>query len=328
MAQAWHTMHYGGLAMSGAGLVIVEATGVLPEGRISPGCLGIWDDATADALGRLLSTVREHGQARFGLQLAHAGRKASCDLAWNGGKQLPLDRGGWPTVSASALAFQDGERAPAALDDAGLERVRQGFVAAAKRALAVGFDLLELHAAHGYLLHQFLSPLSNHRGDRYGGALENRLRFPLEVFEAVRAAWPQDRPLGVRVSATDWVEGGWTPEETVVFAQQLKARGCDFVHVSTGGSSASARVPVGPGFQVPFARQVKSGAGLPTIAVGLISTPAQAEAVLADGAADFVAVGRGMLWNPRWGWHAAEALGETIKAPPQALRASKTLVRA
>ena len=313
----WHLMHLGNLSHSGAGLLIVEATAVAPEGRISDRCPGLWNDAQEAAWGRVLTGVRQHSKMPLAIQLAHAGRKASCAVPWQGGKQLALNDGGWATVAPSAAAFVATDRAPEALDAAGLQRVVQDFVAAAKRADRLGFDGVELHAAHGYLLHQFLSPLSNHRTDEYGGSLANRMRFPLEVFAALRAAWPVEKPLGVRVSATDWIDGGWDLAATVEFAKALQAQGADFIHVSSGGLSTAQKIVAGPGYQVPLARQIKAATGLPTIAVGMITEPQQADQILAEGSADFVALARGILYDPRWPWHAAAELGAQIDAPPQ-----------
>lgn len=326
LANDWHVVHLGNLAMSGAGLVFVEATAVEPSGRITPGCLGLWSRQHEEALGRIVDTVRRWGLSKLGIQLGHAGRKASCAVPWRGSHQLGVDEGGWPTVGPSPLPFAEGQRPPAALDAESLTRLRQAFVAAAERAARLGFDVVELHCAHGYLLHQFLSPLTNQRTDNYGSTRANRMRFPLEVFEAMRAALPAGTPFGVRVSATDWVDGGWSVDDTVAFAKELKARGCDFVDCSSGGLDPGQKIPLAPGYQVPFARRVREEAGLPSLAVGLIKTPEEAEEIVAGGAADLVALARAMLWEPRWGWHAAEKLGVKIEAPPQALRASTTLI--
>lgn len=321
-ATDWHSVHLGGLALSGAGLLILEATAVVAEGRISPGDLGLYSDANEAALKDVLTTIRRHSPMPLGIQLAHAGRKASCYVPWeHGGAQIaPAALGGWQTVAPSAVAFADGDDPPIALDDAGLARVRDGFVAAAKRAARLGFDLIELHAAHGYLLHQFLSPLSNRRDDRYGGSLENRLRFPLDVFDAVRAAFPGDRPVGVRLSATDWVDGGWDVAQSIAFSQALEARGSAFIHVSSGGLSPAQKIAVGPSYQVPLARAIKAAVGIPVIAVGMITDYEQAEAIVATGDADAVALARAMLFDPRWPWHAAAHLGASVRAPNQYLR--------
>jgi 2,4-dienoyl-CoA reductase-like NADH-dependent reductase (Old Yellow Enzyme family) len=252
------------------------------------------------------------------IQLSHAGRKASSRAPWDGGTQIDPDQpGGWQTEAPSPVPHAAGEVPPQALDHKGLERVRADFVRAAQRAARLGLDGIELHCAHGYLLHQFLSPLGNHRTDEYGGSLANRMRFPLEVFDAVRASLPADRPVWVRVSATDWVEGGWTLDETVAFAQALKAAGCAAIHVSSGGVSPAQKIAIGPGYQAPFARRVKQETGMTTIAVGLITEPEQAEMVLTEGDADAVALARGMLYDPRWPWHAAAKLGAQVNAPKQ-----------
>jgi 2,4-dienoyl-CoA reductase-like NADH-dependent reductase (Old Yellow Enzyme family) len=321
LATDWHAVHLGHLALSGAGLLILEATAVEPEGRISPDDLGLWSDAHEEALGRTLKIVRAHSTMPIGIQLGHAGRKASVQVPWDGGGQIAPDRPrGWQTWGPSPMAFQDGDTAPLEMNDARLAEIRDGFAAAAERSARLGIDAIEIHAAHGYLLHQFLSPLSNRRNDAYGGSLENRMRFPLEVFDAVRAAFPAGRPVGVRVSGTDWAEGGWDIEQTVAFALALEARGCSFIHVSSGGLTPAQQIPVGPGYQVPLARAVKQATGLPTIAVGLITEPEQAEAVIGTGDADMVALARGILYDPRWPWHAAAELGAQVKAPNQYLR--------
>jgi len=316
-ASDWHRSHLGALSHSGAGLLILEATAVTPAGRITPGCLGLWDDATERALGAVLDSVRRWSAMPIAIQLAHAGRKASSEVPWRGGALIPPAAGGWLPEAPSALPHAPGEAPPAALDAAGLVAVRQAFVDAARRAARIGLQAIELHAAHGYLLHQFLSPLANARDDAYGGALANRMRFPLEVFDAVRAALPPQIPVGVRVSATDWVDGGWDLEQTLAFADALKARGADFIHVSSGGVSPRQQIPLGPGYQVHLAEAVRRASGLPTMAVGLITEPQQAEAVVAEGRADFVALARAMLFNPHWPWQAAAALGAQVQAPPQ-----------
>ena len=316
--QDWHLMHYGALSLSAASLLIVEATAVSAEGRITAGCTGLYDDAQEAAFARLLASLRRHSPIRVAVQLGHAGRKASSHVPWQTGAQVPLGQpGSWPAVAPSALAHIVGEEPPAALDAAGLRAVRQAFADAAARAGRAGFDGVEIHAAHGYLLHQFLSPLSNHRTDAYGGTLENRLRFPLECFEAARAAFPAGRPLWVRVSATDWVDGGWDTASTIAFGQALKARGCAAMHVSSGGVSPLQKIPLGPGYQVPLATAVRQAVGLPTLACGLITEPAQAEAIVAAGQADAVALARALLFDPRWPWHAAAQLGAQVAVAPQ-----------
>ncbi len=316
-ASAWHQTHLGHLALSGAGLLFIEATAVEAVGRISPDDLGLWSDATEQALGRTLTAVREYSAMPIAIQLAHAGRKASTRVPWEGGQAIAAGDGGWQTCAPSPLPFMHGNAAPAALDADGLQRIRGAFADAATRAARLDIDTVEVHAAHGYLLHQFLSPLANHRADGYGGSLENRMRFPLEVFDAVRAAFPADKPVGIRVSATDWVEGGWDIEQTVVFAAALKARGCAFIDVSSGGLSPQQKIPLGPHYQVPFAERLKHEVGMPTIAVGLITEARQADAIIASGQADMVALARGMLYDPRWPWHAAAELGAQVDAPPQ-----------
>jgi 2,4-dienoyl-CoA reductase-like NADH-dependent reductase (Old Yellow Enzyme family) len=314
---SWHLIHLGHLALSGAGLLITEATAVTPEGRISPADLGFWSEEHEAAISHLLGCIRRESTMPIGMQLSHAGRKASVQPPWDGGRQLPLDQGGWTCLAPSPIPQVEGDRPPVPLDAAGLDRIRGAFVAAAQRAERVGLELLELHAAHGYLLHQFLSPLSNRRDDAYGGSLENRVRFPLEVFDAVRAAFPAGKPVGVRVSATDWAEGGWDLEQTLVFAEALKRRNCDFIDVSTGGLTPAQDIPVGPGYQVRFAEAVRRATGLPTICVGLITEPKQAESIVASGQADMVALARGILYDPRWPWHAAAELGAEVNAPKQ-----------
>lgn len=311
----WHAVHLGQMAASGAGLLVIEATAVEPIGRITPGCVGLWDDETEAALARTLQAIRAVGPMPVGIQLGHAGRKSSSAPPWEGGRLIPADAGGWQSVAPSAVPHAEHEPPPSELKEAGLARIRAAFAASARRAARLGLQALELHAAHGYLLHQFLSPIANRRTDRWGGALEHRMRFPLEVFDAVRAEWPSDRPLGVRVSATDWVDGGWDVDQTIAFAKALAARGCDWIDVSSGGVSPQQRIPLSPGYQVPFARRVRDAVGLPVIAVGLITEPKHAESIVADGDADLVALARGLLWNPRWPWHAAAELGATVDVP-------------
>ncbi|MEO6603709.1 MAG: NADH:flavin oxidoreductase/NADH oxidase [Polyangiaceae bacterium] len=320
-ATAWHLMHLGAMALSGAGMVCIEATAVEPAGRISAGDLGLYDDATEQALVPVLNAIREHSTTAVVMQLAHAGRKASCASPWHGGQAVTVADGGWQPFAPSALPFKDSDAPPLALDAVGRARVRDAFAAAAERASRLGIQGIELHAAHGYLLHEFLSPLSNQRTDLYGGSLENRMRFPLEVFDAVRAATPAQKPVGVRLSATDWVEGGWDVAQSIVLSKELKARGVDWITASSGGLSPQQKIAIGPGYQVPFSKAVKEAARVNTMAVGLITEPQQAEEVIASGQADFVALARGMLYDPRWGWHAAAALGATIEAPPQYWRA-------
>jgi 2,4-dienoyl-CoA reductase-like NADH-dependent reductase (Old Yellow Enzyme family) len=321
----WHVMHLGQFAVSGVGLVMVEATGVEREGRITPGCVGLYSDENEAALARIASFCRDYGNAKIGIQLAHAGRKASADLPWRGGKPLAPGAGAWQTVGPSALPFGPGWPTPSALDREGLARLKAAFAQAAKRAQRIGFDLIEIHAAHGYLLQEFLSPLSNRRDDEYGGSRERRMRFPLEVFQAIRAVWPKDKPLGIRVSASDWVEGGVTIEDTVAFASELKAIGCDFLTASSGGNSPEQKIAAGPGYQVAFAAEVRRRTGLAAMAVGQITAPQQAESILRSGQADMIALARAMLFDPRWAWHAASALGAQAAYPPQYQRAHPSL---
>ena len=316
-ATDWHRIHLGNLALSGAGLLILEATAVEPIGRITHGCLGLYSDANERALGTVLEQVRQYSAIPIAVQLAHAGRKGSSARPWEGGHQIPAAQGGWLTAAPSARSHGANEEPPAALDDAGLARIRDAFVESARRADRIGVDAIELHVAHGYLLHQFLSPLANQRTDAYGGSLENRMRFPLEVYDAVRAVWPAQKPLGIRVSATDWVEGGWDLDQTLVFAAALKARGCDWLDVSSGGVSPLQKIPLGPGYQMPFARAVRAATGIVTMGVGLITEAQQAEDIVAQGDADLVALARALLWDPRWPWHAAAALGAQVQAAPQ-----------
>lgn len=317
----WHLIHLGHLALSGAALLTIEATAVLPEGRITWADVGLWNDETEAAMRTTLESIRRWSDMPIAIQLAHAGRKASTQVPWAGTGQVPPgDPYGWETEAPSGVPFADGYFAPMALDRDGLKRVRDAFAASAVRAARLGLDLIQVHAAHGYLLHQFLSPLSNWRDDEYGGSLENRMRFPLEVFDAVRAAFPAERPVTVRVSATDWVEGGWDAEQTIAFARMLEARGCDAIHVSSGGLSSAQQIPIGPSYQVPFARAVKAAVKIPVVAVGLITEPEQAEAIIATGDADIIALARTILYDARWPWHAAAALGGQVRVPNQYLR--------
>ncbi len=324
----WHMIHLGQLALSGAGLLVIEATAVEDIGRISLGDLGLYSDDNEAALGRVLAAIRRHSRMPVAIQLGHAGRKASSHAPWDGGQCLAPAEGAWQTVAPSALSHAPGEPPPLALDAAGLARVKAAFVRAAQRADALGLDAIELHAAHGYLLHQFLSPLANQRGDAYGGALENRMRFPLEVFDAIRAAVPARMPVGVRISATDWVDGGWDVAQSIAFGQALAQRGCSFMHVSSGGVSPLQKIPLGPGYQVPLAEQIKRGVGLPTVAVGLVTEPAQAEAIVKAGEADLVAIARAILFEPHWPWRAAAELGAQVEAPPQYWRSQPRELKA
>jgi 2,4-dienoyl-CoA reductase-like NADH-dependent reductase (Old Yellow Enzyme family) len=316
----WHLLHYGQLALSGAGLLTIEATAVAPEGRITYADVGLYSDANEVAMARVLDSIRQWSPIPVAIQLAHAGRKASCDLPWTGGAQIPPESPqGWRTVAPSSLTVAADDAAPTALSREEMTRIRGDFVAAALRAARLGLDAVQLHGAHGYLLHQFLSPLSNRRDDEYGGPLENRMRFPLEVFDAVREAFPAGRSVTMRISGTDWIEGGWSIEETVAFARALEQRGCGAIHVSSGGL-LPAQIPVGPGYQVALAREVKAAVGIPVIAVGLITEFDYAEAILKAGDADLVALARAMLYNPRWPWHAAAYFGANVRAPNQYLR--------
>jgi len=317
----WHLIHLGHLALSGAALLTIEATAVLPEGRITYADVGLWSDETEAAIRRTLESVRRWSHMPIAIQLAHAGRKASHEVPWKGGAQIPPhERNGWQTVAPSEVPFAKGGSPPVALDRDGLARVRDAFAAAAQRAARLGIDAVQLHAAHGYLLHEFLSPLSNVRDDEYGGSLENRMRFPLEVFDAVRASFPAERAVSVRVSGTDWAGGGWDVEQTALFARALEARGCAAVHVSSGGLTPAQAIPVGPSYQVPLARAVKAATTMPVVAVGLITDYEQAEAIVGTGDADLIALARAILYDPRWPWHAAAHFGARVRAPAQYLR--------
>lgn len=315
----WHLMHYGTFAASGPGLTILEATAVLPEGRVSPKCLGLWDDGHIPGLRRIVDFFRRPAGGRVGIQLAHAGRKAAVRPPWEGGAPLDGEGEGWPLWGASDCAYP-GRRAPCAPTAGQLEQIADAYVAAAVRADAAGFDLIELHCAHGYFLNNFLSPLSNTRTDAWGGDREGRMRYPLEVFSRLRVIWPANKPLGVRISATEWVAGGWEIEDTVAFARRLKSLGCDYVALSSGGTSPDQKVAAGPGYQVPFAAEVRSRADVVTMAVGMLSDAGLANDVLRRGEADLVAVGRGMLFNPRWAWQAAVDLHGSLRVPPPYLR--------
>jgi 2,4-dienoyl-CoA reductase-like NADH-dependent reductase (Old Yellow Enzyme family) len=319
-ANEWHLVHLGSRAVGGAGAIIAEATAVVPEGRISPDDLGLWEDGQVEMLAKIFHFVEAHG-AVPGLQLAHAGRKASTAAPWLGGKPLGAEARGWPVVGPSAVPFADGYATPTALDVAGIQRVVRAFGDAAKRALTAGVKLIEVHAAHGYLIHQFLSPLSNRRDDAYGGSFTNRARLLYEVVGAIRRLWPERYPLFVRISASDWVEGGWTIEDSVALAKALGPLGVDLVDCSSGGVVHGVRIPIGPGYQVPLAEQVRREAGMLTGAVGLITAPAQADHIIRTGQADLVLIARESLRDPYWPLHAARVLGHDFKPPAQYLRA-------
>ena len=324
-ANDWHLLHLGSLAVGGAGLLMIEATAVAAAGRITQGCLGLYSDANEAALARVVAACRRFGNAPLGIQLAHAGRKASATRPWQGIRALTAAEGAWPTLAPSALPLDSGWPTPQAASSGDLDRVVEAFVRAAERAQRLGLDLVELHAAHGYLLHEFLSPIANHRTDAYGGSRENRMRFPLRLVAAVRQAWPGVKPLGVRISGTDWLEGGFTVEDAVAFVQALKAEGCDYVCVSSGGIVAKAPIPVGPGYQLALAARVRRETGIAVRGVGLVAEPRQAEGVIVSGQADMIAMARAFLDDPHWVWHAAEALGARAAMPPQYERARADL---
>ena len=317
----WHVVHYGTRAAGGAGLIIVEATAVWPEGRITPGDLGLWSDDHIPGLRRITDFIHNQ-ESVAGIQLAHAGRKASCAVPWEGGKQLDLKNGGWETVAPSALPFSPGERAPGMADNICIERITDGFRNAATRALKAGFRVAEIHSAHGYLLQEFLSPISNKRTDEYGGSFENRIRLLVEVDRAVRSVWPDEYPLFVRISSTEWTEGGWTPEDSVRLAPLLKQVGADLIDCSSGGNVHDAKIPAGPVYQVPFADAVRK-AGILTGAVGMITGAEQAEEILASGKADLVLMGRELLRNPYYPLKMARETGDEINWPSQYLRARR-----
>lgn len=317
-ASDWHLIHLGHLSLSGAGLMILEATAVSPVGRISPQDLGLYSDGCEAALARVLKAVRTYSPMPLAIQLSHAGRKGSSRPPWEGGAQIPPDAPtGWKTEAPSPVPHLPDEDVPAALDRSGMDRVREDFVMAARRAARLGFEGIEIHGAHGYLLHQFLSPIANKRTDEYGGSLENRMRFPLEVFDAVRAVFPAERPVWMRISATDWVPDGWNIDGTIELSNALRTRDCAAIHVTTGGVSPEQAIKLGPGYQVPYAQRVKAAVELPTIAVGLITGPEQAEAIIGNGEADAISLARAMLYDPRWPWHAAAKLGGRVNAPKQ-----------
>lgn len=315
----WHHVHLGSRAVGGAGLVFTEATAVEADGRISPQDTGIYNDVQERAWAPIVRFIEEQGSVP-GIQLAHAGRKASTGAPWTGGG--PALEGGWsPIWSSSAVPFSDGWQVPVALDESGLERVRTAWRQATRRALGAGFKVVEIHAAHGYLLGQFLSPLVNQREDEYGGSLDNRMRFPLEIVAIVRESWPQDLPVFIRISSTDWVDGGWDIGQSIEFSKECKVRGVDVVDCSSGGTVPGATIPLGPGYQVPFAEAIRRDAGIATAAVGMITDPKQAEAILADGQSDLIVMARELLRDPYWPRRAAKELGSEITVPKQYARA-------
>ncbi len=319
VATNWHDVHIGAFATGGTGLIMMEATGVSPEGRISTQCLGLWNDEQADRLKPIVKFSHQM-DTKIGIQLAHAGRKGSCLPPWSDHPMAGLDEGGWECVAPSAISFGGKYPTPRALTENEISELVKAFGAAAKRAVATGFDLVEIHAAHGYLIHQFLSPLSNTREDEYGGSFENRIRFLLEIIDEVRSAIPDSLPLFLRISASDWLEGGWTIDDSLALAKIVKVRGVDLIDVSSGGTSSGAPVPVGPGYQVPFADQIRNQADIPTAAVGLITEPEQAEEIVSSGKADAVMMAREFLRNPRWPLFAAQKLGCEVNWPVQLLR--------
>jgi 2,4-dienoyl-CoA reductase-like NADH-dependent reductase (Old Yellow Enzyme family) len=321
VANDWHHVHLGSRAVGGAGIVIVEATAVAPEGRITPGCLGLWGEQHIEPLARIAKFVKAHG-AVAGIQIAHAGRKASADLPWNGGAHLSDAQGGWEIIAPSALAFGGNlTKVPRAMTEADIARVQNDFVATAKRALTAGFEFLELHAAHGYLFNEFLSPLTNQRTDKYGGSFENRTRFLRDTTRAIRQVWPDNLPLAVRISAIDWKPGGWQIEASIALAKLLKIEGMDLIDCSSGGAVPDAKITVIPGYQVPFAEKVRHGADIATAAVGFITEPKQADDIVRNGHADLVLLARQMLVDPYWPAHAAKALGHKLAPPNQYARA-------
>ena len=320
-AQPWHTVHLGQLALSSAGMLVLEATAVEDIGRISPGCLGLYSDENEAALSALITHLRQLNPSSdlpLCIQLNHAGRKTSSYAPWNSGSQIPIKDGGWEAVAPSAIPQLENETPPRELSITDLDAIKKKFVAAVERTERLGIDAIELHSAHGYLMHQFLSPVSNQRQDQYGGSLENRMRFPLEVFAAMRAAWPENKPMGVRISASDWdSDSSWDISEAIVFSAALEKLGCDWIDVSSGGASRNQKIELKPGYQVHFAQAIKTAIDIPVMAVGLITEPNQAEDILTNDQADMIAIGRGFLYNPRWVWHAAAELGATVTAPQQ-----------
>jgi 2,4-dienoyl-CoA reductase-like NADH-dependent reductase (Old Yellow Enzyme family) len=321
----WHMTHLGMLANSGAGMLVIEATHVERRGRITHGCLGLYSDACEAALERVVYHCHHIGSAKLAIQLAHAGRKASSQRPWEGAKALTAEEDAWPTIAPSALPFGPGWHTPAAMTEDDMARVTTAFVDAAKRAVRVGFDAVELHLAHGYLLHSFVSPLSNKRNDAWGGSLDGRMRFPLDVAKAVRAVVPREMPLGARITGSDWLDGGLTAADAVTLAKALKAAGLDYVDVSSGNVTVDSRAPSDPGYNVPLAEPVRREAGIATRVVGMIAGAKQAEDIVASGKADMVAMARAFLDDPHWGWHAAQALGAEVARPPQYARTAPKL---
>jgi 2,4-dienoyl-CoA reductase-like NADH-dependent reductase (Old Yellow Enzyme family) len=322
--QDWHLVHLGQFALSGAGLIFTEATGVEPDGRITNGCTGLYDDATEAGFARVVAFIKSTGDASVGIQLSHAGRKGNTVAPWDGGGMIE-GVGSWQPQAPSAVQYLPGWPAPDPMTAADLERVKAAFVSAAQRADRAGFDVVELHAAHGYLLHQFLSPITNIRDDDYGGSLENRMRYPLEVFRAVREAFASEKPVIVRLSVTDWIEGGWDLEQSIAFCSALKELGCDMIDITSGGLDQRQEIKTGPGYQVSMSDSIRRAVEIPTMAVGQITEPTQAETILATGQADMVALARGMLWDPRWPWKAALAMDEEIALPAPYARCNPKL---
>ena len=317
VAGDWHLMHLGQFAVSGAAMVLTESTYVAANARNARSCLSLYTDEQEAAIGRIARFFDEHGSAAFGVQLCHAGRKASAREPWTGGGPLPIDEGGYQSVAPSDVPISEAWPSPQPLSGDDVASVIQSFATAAERAHRAGARVIEIHGAHGYLVHQFLSPLTNRRNDAYGGELNNRMRFAIDVYDAVRAVWPDDLPIGIRVSATDWVDGGWAVDDTIALAKALQARGCDYMHVSSGGLSPAQKIEIGPGYQTGFAAAVKAAVDMPIITVGQISNAHQAETILRTGQADMIALARPMLFNPRWAWHAAHELGEDVAYPRQ-----------
>lgn len=317
LAGDWHLMHYGSLSHSGAGLMILEATAICPEGRLSPFDLGLWGDEQAQAMKSLITSIRKYSQMPIAIQLVHAGRKASMPKPWQEEKYVPVEQGGWQTVAPSSIAFAENYDTPRELTTKEVKNLVKQFADAAIHAERAGIDLIEIHGAHGYLIHQFLSPLTNQRNDEYGGSLDNRMRFAIEVFQAIREVFPKHKGVGIRISATDWIDGGWNLDESIMLAKKLDELGCSYIHVSTGALDLRQQIPVGPNYQVSFAQAIKQHVAMPVIAVGLITDAIQAEAIISTQQADMVAIGRDMLFDPHWPWHAAQKLGDQVTVPAQ-----------